>query len=78
VSRRNQQYLSIEEVLRRECRTLLQIAKATICAGEGTPALCSYACQVELEGTCEHGCPSVLKALMILGYGWNEIPGERK
>ena len=57
---------------------MLQIAKATICAGEGAPALCRYGCKVELEGACEHGCPSVLKALMIRGYGWNEIPGQKK
>ena len=78
MSRRNQHYISIEEVLQRESRTLLQIAKATICSGEGAPALCRYECKVELEGACEHGCPSVLKALMIRGYGWNEIPGEKK
>ena len=78
MSRRNQQYISIEEVLQREGRTLLHIAKATICAGEATPALCRYGCKVKLEGVCEHGCPSVLKALMIRGYGWNEIPSEKK
>jgi hypothetical protein len=78
VIRRNQHYRSIEEVLQREGRTLLQIAKATICAGEGAPALCRYGCKVDLEGTCDHGCPSELKALMIRGYGWNEIPGKKK
>ena len=78
VSRRNQHYISIEEVLRREGRTLLQIAKATICAGEGAPALCRYGCKVDLESACEHGCQSVLEALMIRGYGWNEIPGQKE
>ena len=68
----------MEEVLHREGRTLLQIAKATICAGQPPPALCCYGCRVELEGTCEHGCPSILKALMIRGYGWNDIPNGRK
>ena len=68
----------MEEVLQREGRTLLQIAKATICAGQLTPALCCYGCKVELEAACEHGCHSILKALMIRGYGWNDIPSEEK
>lgn len=77
VNRRNQYRISIEELLRQEQRTLLDIARGTICRGDLGPALCRYRCQVELEGTCEHGCPSVLKALMIRGLGWNEIPGNQ-
>jgi hypothetical protein len=73
VSRRNQYRISIEELLRKEQRTLLEIARGTICRGDLAPALCMCRCQVELEGTCDHGCPSVLKALMIRGLGWNEI-----
>ena len=75
---RNPHYLSIQEVLQREGRTLLQIAQATICAGEPAPALCHNGCRVELEGACEHGCPSILKALMIRGYGWTDVPRGSK
>ena len=78
MSQRNKHYISMEEVLQREQRTLLQIAKATICGGQLAPALCCYGCRIELEGACEHGCPSILKALMIRGYGWNDIPKGRK
>ena len=70
----NPHYLSIDEVLQREGRTLLQIAQSTICAGELAPTLCHNGCRVELEGSCEHGCPSILKALMIRGYGWMDLP----
>jgi hypothetical protein len=76
VKRRNQYCISIEELLRKEQRTLLEIARGAICRGDLAPALCMYGCQVELEGACEHGCPSVLKALMIRGLGWNDIPGN--
>ena len=72
----NRYGISIEEMLRREQRTLLEITRGTICSGELAPALCKHACRVDLEGTCEHGCPSVLKALMIRGLGWNELPRD--
>ena len=75
---RNPNWISIEEVLRREGRSLLQIAKGTICGGAVAPALCKAGCLVELEGSCEHGCPSIIKALMIHGYEWSEIPEEKK
>jgi hypothetical protein len=76
MNRRNQYRISIEELLRRERRTLLEIAHATICNGETAPALCIHECRVEIDDSCEHGCPSVLKALMIRGHRWNEIFGE--
>jgi len=75
---RNPNWISIEEVLRREGRSLLQIAKGTICGGAAAPALCRAGCLVELEGSCEHGCPSILKTLMIYGYEWTEIPEEKE
>jgi hypothetical protein len=78
VNRQDHYRISIEQLLRNEQRTLLDIARTTICGGHLAPALCIYACRVELEATCEHGCPSVLKALMIRGLGWNEIPGNRE
>ena len=77
MNRRKDYRISIAELLRKEQRTLLEIARGTICRGDLAPALCVYACQVELEATCEHGCPSVLKALMIRGLGWNEIPSDQ-
>lgn len=30
------------------------------------PALCSEYCEVEPDGTCEHGCPSILLALGLI------------
>lgn len=30
------------------------------------PACCSEGCQVEPDGRCEHGCPSVLLALGVM------------
>ena len=74
MDRRNQYRISIEELLIKEQRSLLEIARATICSGNPAPALCLHGCQVELEGSCEHGCPSVLKALMVRGLAWKEIP----
>ncbi len=77
MNRRNQYRISIEELLRKEQRTLLEIARGTVCRGDPAPALCVNGCQVELEGTCEHGCPSVLRALMIRGLGWKDIPDNQ-
>lgn len=30
------------------------------------PALCSEGCEVEPDGECEHGCPSLLIALGVI------------
>jgi hypothetical protein len=30
------------------------------------PAMCSEGCEVEPDGTCEHGCPSLLLALGMI------------
>lgn len=30
------------------------------------PACCKEGCQVEPDGTCEHGCPSILLAMSII------------
>ena len=40
---------------------LEEIVSDSIC-----PALCAEACEVEPDGTCEHGCPSVLLALGMI------------
>ena len=30
------------------------------------PACCTEGCEVEPDGTCEHGCPSVLLAMGVI------------
>ena len=37
---------------------LEEIASDCVC-----PALCRDGCEVEPDGECEHGCPSILRAL---------------
>lgn len=46
---RNPNWISIEEVLQREEWSLLQVARATICAGAAAPALCSSGYRIESE-----------------------------
>ena len=56
----NSRRLTIEELLKRDGRTLEQIFKDVLLGDENAPALCDCGCQVEMDGTCPHGCPSVL------------------
>ena len=39
--------------------------EACVCDGI-VPALCKEGCEVEPDGRCEHGCPSVLLALGMI------------
>ena len=36
------------------------------CDDSIVPACCSEGCEVEPDGVCEHGCPSVLVALGLI------------
>jgi hypothetical protein len=36
------------------------------CDDSVVPACCTEGCEVEPDGTCEHGCPSPLMALGII------------
>jgi len=69
--------LSLREFfVQRRC-TPLQIVKLTSCGYKPGPALCERACTVELDGVCQHGCPSVLLMLMQYDYEWEDILSAR-
>ena len=38
----------------------------TECDDSIAPACCKEGCEVEPDGTCEHGCPSVLMAAGLI------------
>ena len=64
--RRNSSRLTIEEFLARDGRTLHEILQAVLIGDENAPALCDHGCEVEPDGTCPHGCPSILLAAGLI------------
>jgi len=58
--------LTISELLKREGRSFEAIAEGVMFGDENAPALCSEGCEVEPDGTCQHGFPSVLRAAGLI------------
>jgi hypothetical protein len=56
----------MDEFLQQDGRTLEEICEAVLIAEENAPALCDEGCEVEPDGTCPHGCPSILRAAGII------------
>jgi len=59
---RNGNRLTMSEFLERDGRTLEDICQDVLFGEENAPALCDQGCEVEPDGTCPHGCPSILLA----------------
>lgn len=59
---RNGHRLTMDEFLTQDGRTLEEICEAVLIGEENAPALCDESCEVEPDGTCPHGCPSILQA----------------
>jgi hypothetical protein len=59
---RNPYRFSVEQFLKLDGRTLDEILAAVVCDIEPAPALCTELCEVEWDGTCPHGCLSLLRA----------------
>jgi hypothetical protein len=68
--------LSLTEFFVEHGCTPLQISELTSCGERPGPALCVRHCTVELDGVCQHGCPSVLLMLMQYAYEWEDILGS--
>ena len=62
----NANLLTINEYLKRDGRSLMDIAKAVMFGDENAPALCDYGCEVEPDGNCCHGRPSILRAAGLI------------
>ncbi len=57
--------ISIKDVADNEGVTVQELIE--IFANDSVmPALCSDGCQVEPDGRCEHGCPSICLALGVI------------
>jgi len=63
---RNSDRLKMEEFLTRDCRTLDEIPQSVLIGEENAPALCDHGYEVEPDGTCPHGCPSILLAAELI------------
>ena len=59
---RNPYRLTVEQFLKLDGRTLDEVLAVVVCDIEPAPALCTQLCEVEWDGTCPHGCPSLLCA----------------
>jgi len=57
---KNPYRIRLAETLQRHGLTLLE------CDDSIVPACCSEGCEVEPDGRCEHGCPSVLLAAGLI------------
>jgi hypothetical protein len=53
----NPNRISVEKALQ-----MHGLEEITECTDSIVPATCEQGCEVEPDGTCEHGCPSVLVA----------------
>jgi hypothetical protein len=62
----NTNRMTIAEYLKRNGRTLMEIAHAVLLGDENAPALCEHGCEVEPDGKCCHGCPSILRAAGLI------------
>ena len=62
----NVNLLTIKEYLKRDGRSLMEIAEAVMLGDENAPALCDHGCEVEPDGKCCHGCPSILRAAGLI------------
>ena len=62
----NTNRMTIAEYLKRDGRTLMEIAHAVLLGDENAPALCEHGCEVEPDGKCCHGCPSILRAAGLI------------
>ena len=62
----NTNLLSITEYLKRDGRTLVEIAEAVMFGDENAPALCEHGCEVEPDGKCCRGRPSILRAAGLI------------
>lgn len=63
----NANLLTINEYLKRDGRSLMEIVEAVMFEDENAPALCDHGCGVEPDGSCCHGCPSILRAAGVIG-----------
>jgi hypothetical protein len=63
---KNMNRITIAEYLKRDGRTLMDIARAVLLGDENAPALCEHGCEVEPDGKCCHGCPSILRAAGLI------------
>ena len=62
----NDNLLTINEYLKRDGRSLMEIAEAVMFEDENAPALCEHGCEVEPDGKCCHGCPCILRAAGLI------------
>lgn len=63
---RNADRITVEEFLARDGRTLDEIFQAVLFGDKNAPALCDHGCEVEPDGKCPHGCPSILIAAGLM------------
>lgn len=58
--------LTVAEVVQRDGRPLEELLQAIVLDDENAPALCEDGCEVEPDGHCPHGHPSILLALGMI------------
>lgn len=58
--------LTVREFLTRDGRNIEEISRAVMFSDENAPALCDEGCEVEPDGTCPHGCESILLTVGLI------------
>lgn len=62
---RNPYRITAREVAEREGLELMELLEGATFDGV-CPACCTEGCEVEPDGRCEHGCPSVMLAVGLI------------
>ena len=61
--------ITLQDFLSQDGRSLMEIAEAVMFGDENAPALCTEGCEVEPDGKCQHGCPSILRTAGLIDGG---------
>jgi hypothetical protein len=58
--------ISLNDFLKQQGRTFEELARAVMFGDQNSIALCVEQCEVDADGTCQHGCPSFLRAAGVI------------
>jgi hypothetical protein len=60
-------HLTVEQLVERNGCSLQELIRDVLFGDQQAPALCEHGCEVEPDGSCQHWCQSVTRALGVEG-----------
>jgi hypothetical protein len=58
-------HLTVEQLVERNGRSLRELIRDVLFGDQHAPALCEHGCEVEPDGSRQHECQSVMRALGV-------------